>query len=612
MGKKEKGRSRKKKPFPVKTVAAVGTVLAVAVGIGAGCYIYKGMQYETVFFPSTRINGIDASDRTVEQMKELISREADAYVLNIKHRGGEPEQITGKDIGMYSVFDGKLEEYLAAQKPMEWWSRQKETRDYRIETMIEFDQARLDEEIEKLELFDEDNMELAPDAYLSDYVPGQGYVVMPEGSGTILDKEKTAQGIRDAVKGLEKEVDLEQLDVYEPAAVTSDDPELNRLASKLNQFANMQVIYTFGEKEEILDGSYISKWMNMDENEEITIDQEAVTAYVKDLAAKYDTASQKKVLKTSYGDTVEIAEGFYGWKIDQEAEAKELYEILAAGTGDTHTREPVYKQTAASHGEHDYGDTYVEINLTSQHLFFYKEGQLLVESDFVSGNVARGNSTPAGAYPLTYKQRNTVLRGPGYASPVSYWMPFNRNIGMHDASWRGSFGGNIYKTNGSHGCINLPRAAAKTIYENIEKGMPVLCYKMEGTEPVKKSSGSKSKGSSSPAPAPAPAVQKTAAPAAGEAESTAAEGAGGESSAETTAAEEPAKRRQPWEYGPGVETTGQTEETQETQGQTSDGGQPETAAPGGDAQQSAGEGQQTGPAGPGQGGGESQEVGPGV
>ena len=105
----------------------------------------------------------------------------------------------------------------------------------------------------------------------------------------------------------------------------------------------------------------------------------------------------------------------------------------------------------------------------------------------MSGNAARGYDTPSGAYPLTYKQRNATLRGADYATPVSYWMPFNGNIGMHDATWRGSFGGSIYRTNGSHGCINLPKAAAKTIFENIEKGMPVLCYHLGGTESGKSS-----------------------------------------------------------------------------------------------------------------------------
>lgn len=98
-------------------------------------------------------------------------------------------------------------------------------------------------------------------------------------------------------------------------------------------------------------------------------------------------------------------------------------------------------------------------------MFFYKEGKLVVESDFVSGNESRGWSTPAGVYPLTYKQRNATLKGENYATPVSYWMPFNGGIGMHDAYWRSSFGGKIYKTNGSHGCINLPPAVQDRLRE---------------------------------------------------------------------------------------------------------------------------------------------------
>ena len=69
-----------------------------------------------------------------------------------------------------------------------------------------------------------------------------------------------------------------------------------------------------------------------------------------------------------------------------------------------------------------------------------------------------------------------MLRGPGYASPVSYWMPFNGGVGLHDATWRGSFGGTIYKTNGSHGCVNIPLKAAKVVYENLTYTMPIIVW----------------------------------------------------------------------------------------------------------------------------------------
>ena len=108
--------------------------------------------------------------------------------------------------------------------------------------------------------------------------------------------------------------------------------------------------------------------------------------------------------------------------------------------GEQTSREPEYSQKGASRTGNDYGNTYVEINLTAQHLYFYVKGKLVVQSDFVSGNAAKGWSTPAGAYSITYKQRNATLKGQGYATPVSYWMPFNGGIGLHDANWRKTFG----------------------------------------------------------------------------------------------------------------------------------------------------------------------------
>ena len=153
-------------------------------------------------------------------------------------------------------------------------------------------------------------------------------------------------------------------------------------------------------------------------------------------------------------------------------------------SGKAVTREPVYRQKAASFGTPDYGSTYVEINLSAQHLFFYKNGSLVIDSDFVSGNPNKGNATPTGAYSITYKQRNATLKGADYNTPVDYWMPYCNNVGMHDANWRSSFGGTIYKSSGSHGCVNLPPSVAATIFERIEEGDPVLVYELPGTEPA--------------------------------------------------------------------------------------------------------------------------------
>ena len=151
-----------------------------------------------------------------------------------------------------------------------------------------------------------------------------------------------------------------------------------------------------------------------------------------------------------------------------------LLQLLAAK--ESATCEPIYAQTAAVHAKNDWGTSYVEVSLTDQYLWLYKDGKCILESYFVSGNPNRGHATPKGIYGLTYKTRDATLSGEGYDSKVKYWMPFNRNVGLHDAPWRKTFGGQIYKNNGSHGCINLPPANAAKIYENVDKNTPVIVY----------------------------------------------------------------------------------------------------------------------------------------
>ncbi|MBR1735964.1 MAG: L,D-transpeptidase, partial [Firmicutes bacterium] len=83
---------------------------------------------------------------------------------------------------------------------------------------------------------------------------------------------------------------------------------------------------------------------------------------------------------------------------------------------------------------------------------------------------------PPGTYSVTYKERNATLKGENYETKVAYWMPFNYDIGFHDATWQSAFGGRRYLYYGSHGCVNLPLGVAAQLYDLIERSMPVVCY----------------------------------------------------------------------------------------------------------------------------------------
>jgi hypothetical protein len=120
--------------------------------------------------------------------------------------------------------------------------------------------------------------------------------------------------------------------------------------------------------------------------------------------------------------------------------------------------------------------TYADVNLTTQKMMFVKNGVVVLESDIVTG--APSMATPTGTYKILQKQSPTVLVGPGYRAPVSYWMPFTRmGHGFHDANWQSAFGGNRWKNGfGSHGCVNMPHWAAKSLYKYISVGDTVRIH----------------------------------------------------------------------------------------------------------------------------------------
>ncbi|MDD3796609.1 MAG: L,D-transpeptidase family protein, partial [Lachnospiraceae bacterium] len=286
-----------------------------------------------------------------------------------------------------------------------------------------------------------------------------------------------------AAAGSAAEVDLVQENCYNKPVIYSNDTALNQKADTLNRYANMTVTYYMGGDVAVtLDSATINSWLTLDENNNPVFDFGTVQSYVAELAADYDTIGTWEPFRTSLGETVYVEARTYGWQMNQEEEANQLYQILQAG--ESAERSPVYYESALTRGENDLGNTYVEIDYTNQRMWYYKDGALIVDTPIVTGSVANGTESPEGMFCLVDKSENETLKGEGYATPVDYWMPFFGGVGIHDAdSWRGSsYGGTIYQTGGSHGCINTPTANAAAIYANIDIGTPIVCYKATITQ----------------------------------------------------------------------------------------------------------------------------------
>lgn len=508
------------KDLAVKIAAVCGGVVVLVGAVGGGLYWHESLKYKTCFLPGTIVDGMDVTGKTAAEVEDAIMEQLKGYKLTINGREDLSESITGEEVGLYAEFDDTLAKAIAAQKPMEWGKYRfgKSVNEVNTDALIRYNDEMLGEAVDSLSCMDKENMREPQDAKISDYTSG-GYTIIKEDEGTELLEDKVKEAVAAAVMSLAESVDLEEQGCYVSPSITSEDEALKTACETMNKYVGARITYQFGDKSETLSGDEIHNWLTVN-GTRVGINEGKATEYVKKLAASYDTAYKAKSLKTSYGKTVSITGGSYGYKINQAKEAATLVSLIK--NGEQTSREPEYSQKGASRTGSDYGNTYVEINLTAQHLYFYVKGKLVVQSDFVSGNAAKGWSTPAGAYSITYKQRNATLKGQGYATPVSYWMPFNGGIGLHDANWRKTFGGTIYKTNGSHGCVNLPPAVAKTIYENISAGDPVLCYHLDGTESASTSGTKKDETAATTAAVTTAAPETTAAPTTAAPETTAA------------------------------------------------------------------------------------------
>ena len=472
---KEQDQEPEQRVVPWKRILGItgGAALFIVLGIYVGGIFY----FQDKFFPNTRINGIDAAHCTVEDIETLIADKMQSYKLLLKERDGGRELIKAEQIGYRYVSKGEVQGFLREQNPFTWpasaWKEYEET----FVSSAEFDEALLEQTVSQLRCISPEETVAPKDAHMEFHKTT--YRIIEEVEGKKVKPKRLLKLLKAAIAAGEKELDLEEANCYAQPSVRKDDKGLNRLVQNLNQYAQTVITYSFGEKTEVLDGSRIKDWLAYDENGNVTLDETQIPVYVAELAAQYDTYNKPRNFKTHDGSFVEVEGGRYGWKIDQESEAAELLELVKQGAQTERTA--IFAQTAVSWENSDLGHSYVEIDLTNQHLWMYIDGIEEVSSDFVSGDMSKGNRrTPPGTFTLYYKTSPAVLKsntpGDSYESPVTYWMPFNGGIGLHDANWRGSFGGNIYKYNGSHGCINLPTSAAREIYQRIEKGFPIICY----------------------------------------------------------------------------------------------------------------------------------------
>lgn len=448
-------------------------LLSLIIVIILSFYVLMSIYFDKHYYFGTYINGINVSCKTVSEANDLLLKESYNYVIKLEERNNITESIEGSSINFKYEGSDEAQEIKDSQKPSLWLVDIFSNNKYIINEVYSFDRELLMGELEKLECFNNGNIIEPLDACFK-YEDGE-YKIIKEVYGNKVNKDLLYAYILNSIKLGERSVNLDAINAYEKPKFTSTSEKVIDAQKELNKYVNSKIYYIFDNEIEILDGSTINTWLDIDSLMNVSVNEDEVKEYINELSRKYDTYGKTRSFKSTTGKTISVVGGNYGWRINKTKEKEALIENIK--NGEEIKKEPIYTQIALGSRDNDIGNTYVEINLTTQSLWFYKDGKLIVQGDVVTGNVSRGDGTPDGTYILNYKQKDATLRGSNYNSEVKYWMPFNSNIGIHDASWRNNFGGEIYKTSGSHGCVNAPEYLAKKIYENIEAGTPIICYK---------------------------------------------------------------------------------------------------------------------------------------
>lgn len=445
------------------------------------CYIGLAIYYENGFSYDTYINGVYCTGKSVEEINTELCENYAWPGLTIALLDGE-EHIDGEDISFTFDFTKPLSVYRDRQNPFLWIENIfRGSEEITIVPTGSYDAEKLQQICNKITR--EHQTQPGPVLLKNG---AQGYV-LEDHKQNILYKEILLTMVQNALSSGDCNLNVMEQGGYESAAYTQDEEVLLTVYSAIKPFLDKQITIHFGCENYTFSRTELSNVLQTDGNK-LPVLQDGIPVIDKELTEKmlekayqdYNTWQNHNFI-THTGECITVTGGNYGNKIDFK---KELSWFLTAASSEKSeiTHEPEYIQKALYQEKNDIGTTYIEIDMTAQQMFYYEEGELILTTDVVTGNTSRKRGTPQMVCSVYGKQKNRVLKGPGYASFVNFWLPVSGNIGIHDAPWRDEFGGNIYEKSGSHGCINTPYDNMVILYDKVEIGTPVVIYYQNSTE----------------------------------------------------------------------------------------------------------------------------------
>lgn len=490
-------RNSSRKP---KSKKALWITLGTAAVLLVIAYISGFVYFSGHFYQDAAINGINISGMNKADAKRTLDNFYANYMLTMETIDGKQVVIDGKEISMQVSLHDEFGSCIQKQKPYIWFVNMWKHHDYEIGADASWDETALDDLYDSMDILKKKLMTAPKDAYVG--IEDGKFAIVKEIMGTTIKVSDFKNAVEESLTRVQSNLDLVEAGCYELPEVYDTDEALKKELDAKNVFAENEIKLQMDDLT-LEPGMELYDEVLEKSGDSYKVSKKLVEKYVKNLAEEYDTLGKERTFTTSFSDRkVEVLGTAFGYELNQEETTDALYKALTSGKAET--VEAVFNSKGYTlQGENDIGDTYIEVNLSEQHVVAYKDGKKLTEGDCVSGSEAAGHGTCIGLYAIQGKQSPTVLRGEKkpvtktvtkkkkgkkvkvtettmeyeYESPVTFWMPFNGGIGLHDAAgWRSQYGGSIYYYSGSHGCVNLPYDLAETLYNNFEVGDPVIVY----------------------------------------------------------------------------------------------------------------------------------------
>ncbi len=473
----------------MKKKAKISLILIFLTVIMLGLlYIGLAYYYTDVFPYGTFINGIYVTGMNEEEAAKVMDENylPDDITITMPAPYDDKEyKISAADISMHYDYLTPLKQYKSRQNPYLWiFNLRSDRHDEIVDPDITFDKETCEKIIDGFEfgflgaphtvtLVDDEN----------------GYHIY-NGKEDAYDPVRCREYIIGRMSAGESEIAVSE-DCKVTPAYSRYERELIQAYEKLDEFHKKNIELVLDDQTLKLDDyeldSLLCKGNDsrpiLDESGELTFTKESVRDGIYDILSPYNTYNNHD-FTTHDGRKVHLTKGTLGNSIDVEPVAEAVYDELVAGN-DRISLKPEYKHKMDDKEKNyvaDIGNTYIEISLDEQHMYYYENGALKLDTNVVTGKMSTGSGTKEGVYYIYYMQRNRTLVGETYRSFVNYWMAFNRHVGIHDATWRTQWGEDAYLRAGSHGCVNTPFDAAKELYDYAYVGMPVIVYSYEKSE----------------------------------------------------------------------------------------------------------------------------------